>query len=309
MLYQSSHPSLSLLLIYRLMGDLCLISDNKKKKWKSHPRDKFKSFLFNHLFLLVQVLLLTFPLVSGHPWDGVVVTQADYQALKALKHEFVDLKGVLSTWNDSGLEACSGGWIGIKCARGQVIAIQLPWKGLGGRISEKIGQLQALRRISLHDNLLVGPVPTSLGFLPNLRGVYLFNNRLSGSVPPSIGYCLLLQTLDVSNNLLTGTIPPSLANSTKLYRLNLSFNSFFGSIPVRKNLEGISLSHNQIDGIIPDELGSLSRLQVLDLAIASMAISQKPWTGCKISISVLLTTISPVLFHPSSPKSSIQALL
>ncbi|WJZ92877.1 hypothetical protein VitviT2T_011851 [Vitis vinifera] len=255
------------------MGDLCLISDNKKKKWKSHPRDKFKSFLFNHLFLLVQVLLLTFPLVSGHPWDGVVVTQADYQALKALKHEFVDLKGVLSTWNDSGLEACSGGWIGIKCARGQVIAIQLPWKGLGGRISEKIGQLQALRRISLHDNLLVGPVPTSLGFLPNLRGVYLFNNRLSGSVPPSIGYCLLLQTLDVSNNLLTGTIPPSLANSTKLYRLNLSFNSFFGSIPVSltqsHSLIFLALQHNNLSGSIPNTWGGTGKnvyqLQTLTL--------------------------------------------
>ncbi|RVW63191.1 leucine-rich repeat receptor-like protein kinase IMK2 [Vitis vinifera] len=224
------------------MGDLCLISDNKKKKWKSHPRDKFKSFLFNHLFLLVQVLLLTFPLVSGHPWDGVVVTQADYQALKALKHEFVDLKGVLSTWNDSVWKL-----VLVSC------------KHSGGLVSMTI----FLLALSLR----------SLGFLPNLRGVYLFNNRLSGSVPPSIGYCLLLQTLDVSNNLLTGTIPPSLANSTKLYRLNLSFNSFFGSIPVSltqsHSLIFLALQHNNLSGSIPNTWGGTGKnvyqLQTLTL--------------------------------------------
>ncbi|OMO71177.1 hypothetical protein CCACVL1_18392 [Corchorus capsularis] len=89
-------------------------------------------------------------------------------------------------WNDSGYGVCSDGWAGIKCLKGQVIAIQLPWRGLGGRISEKIGQLQALRKLSLQDNVLGGPVPRSLGFLPNLRGIYLFNNRLSVSIPPSV---------------------------------------------------------------------------------------------------------------------------
>ncbi|KAL0426201.1 UNVERIFIED_CONTAM: putative leucine-rich repeat receptor-like protein kinase IMK3 [Sesamum latifolium] len=215
----------------------------------------------------------------------VVVTQSDYQALKALKHEFVDSRGIFKSWNDSGVGACSG-WAGIKCVNGQVIAIQLPWKGLGGRISEKIGQLQALRRLSLHDNVLVGPVPTSLGFLPNLRGVYLFNNRLSGSIPPSIGNCLLLQTLDLSNNQLIGIIPPSLANSSRLYRLNLSYNGISGPIPLQSlalhhnflsgnipaslskltMLEELNLSQNQIKGNIPEELGNLSRLKSIDLS-------------------------------------------
>ncbi|OMO84972.1 hypothetical protein CCACVL1_10529 [Corchorus capsularis] len=124
--------------------------------------------------------------VSAQHWDGVIVTQADYQSLRAIKHEFIDFRGFLRSWNDSGYGVCSGGWAGIKCLKGQVIAIQLPWRGLGGRISEKIGQLQALRKLSLHDNVLGGPVPRSLGFLPNLRGIYLFNNRLSGSIPPSV---------------------------------------------------------------------------------------------------------------------------
>ncbi|XP_030440100.2 probably inactive leucine-rich repeat receptor-like protein kinase IMK2 [Syzygium oleosum] len=230
----------------------------------------------------------------GAEWDGVVVTQADYQALRAIKHDLVDSLGVLRSWNDSGFGACSGGWAGIKCVKGQVIAVQLPWKGLGGRISEKIGQLQALRKLSLHDNHLTGAVPFSLGFLPYLRGVYLFNNRLSGTIPPSIGNCPLLQALDLSNNLLSGTIPPSLANSTKLLRLNLSFNTISGSIPSvvsrsasiailaldHNNISGpipasitklgtlqiLSLSHNQIGGTIPSDIGELSQLEELDLS-------------------------------------------
>ncbi|KAK9154052.1 hypothetical protein Sjap_001532 [Stephania japonica] len=229
-------------------------------------------------------------------WDGIIVTQADYQALQAFKHELIDPRGVLRSWNDSGLGACSGGWVGIKCVKGQVISIQLPWRRLGGRITEKIGQLQALRKLSLHDNVITGMVPVSLGFIPNLRGVHLFNNRLSGSIPPSIGSCLVLQNLDLSNNSLIGVIPESIANSSKLYRLNLSFNALSGPVPIslsrspslaflalqnnnlsgpipdswggNKNyqLQSITLDHNSISGRIPTSFGKLGRLEVLDLS-------------------------------------------
>ncbi|KAM6550523.1 hypothetical protein CsatB_000331 [Cannabis sativa] len=221
----------------------------------------FSKFLLYGGFLFFQLILFFYSEpVSGQSWDGIIVTQANFQALQAFKHELIDPKGYLRSWNDTGYGACSGKWAGIKCLKGQVIAIQLPWKGLGGRISEKIGQLQGLRKISLHDNYLSGSVPFSLGFLPNLRGVYLFNNRLSGSIPPSIGNCLLLQTLDLSNNSLTGVIPSSLSNSTKLFRINLSFNSLSGSIPISltssHSLTFLDLQHNKFSGSIPSSWGS-----------------------------------------------------
>ncbi|XP_052171890.1 probably inactive leucine-rich repeat receptor-like protein kinase IMK2 [Diospyros lotus] len=257
-----------------------------------------RRYPFRNLLLLLFVRLLLFLVsstssASAQRWDGVVVTAADFQALRALKNEFVDLRGVLRSWNDSGYAACSGGWAGIKCVKGQVIAIQLPWRGLGGQISPKIGQLQALRKLSLHDNLLTGAVPYSLGLLPHLRGLYLFNNRLSGSIPPPIGNCPALQALDLSNNRLSGTIPPNLANSTRLYRLNLSFNSISGPIPAsftksfslsilalqHNNLSGsipdsweafqlqtLTLDHNMLSGSIPSSLGKMGSLEVLSLS-------------------------------------------
>ncbi|KAA8534018.1 hypothetical protein F0562_031535 [Nyssa sinensis] len=264
----------------KVAADWHRISDRKKEKWKiqSHPFLLFrlpqKFHLYAQFFLFLQLLSFIIQPVSSQDWDGVIVTQADFQALQAFKLELVDTKGFLRSWNNTRYGACSGGWIGIKCAQGQVIVIQLPWKGLGGRITERIGQLQALRKLSLHDNLIGGPIPSSLGFLPNLRGVQLFNNQLSGSIPPSLGFSPLLQTLDLGNNSLTGTIPASLANSSKLFRLNLSFNSLTGSFPVSltgsKSLIFLALQYNNLSGPIPDSWGgtqeeSLFRLQSLTL--------------------------------------------
>ncbi|CAK7325934.1 unnamed protein product [Dovyalis caffra] len=246
------------------LADSCCMSNKKKEKWKIQSQLQKTFSPYTHIFLLLQLLLISAsqPVLS-QVWDGVIVTQADFQALQAFKHELVDPKGILRSWNDSGYGACSGGWIGIKCAQGQVIVIQLPWKGLGGRITEKIGQLQELRKLSIHDNVIGGSIPQALGFLPNLRGVQLFNNRLSGSIPPSLGSCPLLQTLDLSNNLLIGSIPYSLANSTKLFRLNLSHNALSGLIPVNltrsSSLIFLDLQYNNLSGAIPNSWGSTQK--------------------------------------------------
>ncbi|XP_010937959.2 probable leucine-rich repeat receptor-like protein kinase IMK3 [Elaeis guineensis] len=256
----------------------CQISsrENRNIKYQSSRRSPFgKLFQWECLLALLGILpfMLISP-VSCRGWDGVVITQADYEGLQAFKHELDDPRGLLRSWNGTGLDACSGAWVGIKCVRGKVIAIQLPWRGLGGHISEKVGQLTALRKLSLHDNSIGGQIPSALGFLRELRGVYLFNNRFSGTIPPSIGNCLVLQTLDLSNNLLTGSIPSSISNSTRLYRLNLSYNNLSGVIPLGvtrlPTLTFLHLQHNHLSASIPDgwggnEVNKVYQLQILNL--------------------------------------------
>ncbi|KAL3652274.1 putative leucine-rich repeat receptor-like protein kinase imk3 [Castilleja foliolosa] len=273
-------------------------SNRKKGKWKN-AKNLPQILLISHI--IISLITPISSLSSSSSWDGIIVTQADFQALQAFKHDLIDPKGFLRSWNDSGLGACSGSWAGIKCAQGQVIVIQLPWKGLGGRLTEKIGQFQALRKLSLHDNLISGAIPTSLGFLPNLRGLQLFNNRFSGSIPSSLGLCPLLQTIDFGNNSLSGVIPSSLVNSTRLFRVDLSYNLLSGEIPLsfarsssliylaleNNSLSGnipdswggydnngslggqlqfLTLGHNQLSGIVPSGIGGLSVLRTLDLS-------------------------------------------
>ncbi|KAJ8552931.1 hypothetical protein K7X08_020324 [Anisodus acutangulus] len=255
----------------------CIISDEKKKAGASTLQ---RLFLFGQLFLLFQLIISGIQSASGQDWDGIIITAADFQALQAFKQSLVDPKGFLRSWSDSGFGACSGGWVGIKCAQGQVIVIQLPWRGLGGRITDKIGQFQALRKLSLHDNVIGGSIPATLGLIPNLRGLQLFNNKLSGSIPASLGFCPLLQTLDLSNNSLSGTIPPTLVNSTKFYRLNVSYNSLSGSIPTSltqsPSLIFLDLKYNNLSGSIPDSWdGNGKRV----FQLQSLALDHNSFTG------------------------------
>ncbi|GFP86579.1 probable leucine-rich repeat receptor-like protein kinase imk3 [Phtheirospermum japonicum] len=247
------------------------LSNRKKEKWKNAKT-------LPQIFLISQIIFFLITPVSSlsSSWDGIIVTQADFQALQAFKHNLIDPKGFLRSWNDSGFGACSGSWAGIKCAQGQVIVIQLPWRGLGGTLTEKIGQFQALRKLSLHDNFISGAIPTSLGFLPNLRGLQLFNNRFSGSIPSSLGLCPLLQTIDFGNNSLSGVIPSALVNSSRLFRVDLSYNLLSGEIPLSfaqsPSLIYLALENNSLSGNIPDSwggnggIGGLSRLRTLDLS-------------------------------------------
>ncbi|KAJ0983835.1 hypothetical protein J5N97_002191 [Dioscorea zingiberensis] len=231
-------------------------------------RSSFVPFLL--LYLSLSFFIFS-TVVSSRGFDELVLSKADYQGLQAFKSTLIDTRGVLSSWNGTGDNACSGGWLGIKCVRGRVIAIQLPGKQLGGTLSKKMGELTALRKLSLHNNSITGSIPPALGSLPRLRGLYLFNNRLSGDIPAAIGQCRMLVNLDLSHNLLTGSIPSSLSNSTRLYRLNLSNNKLSGTIPtglftLSNSLTFLFLQHNKLSGSIPQSFGNLRMLKEVSLS-------------------------------------------
>lgn len=257
--------------------------------------------------LLVLLLLLVAVAVParGQRSDGVVIAQADLQGLQAIRQALVDPRGFLAGWNGTGLDACSGGWAGIKCARGKVVAIQLPFKGLAGALSDKVGQLAALRRLSFHDNIIGGQVPAALGFLRELRGVYLHNNRFAGAVPPTLGACALLQTLDLSGNSLSGSIPSALANATRLYRVNLAYNNLSGVVPASLTslpfLESLQLNNNNLSGVIPLTIGSLRLLH--DLSLGSNLIGGSIPDGIGNATKLRNLDLSDNLLGGSLPES------
>ncbi|KAF5805637.1 putative protein kinase RLK-Pelle-LRR-III family [Helianthus annuus] len=240
-------------------------------------KNKQKRKTNTHCFtLLTHLLILCYPyVVSSGYWDGVTVTKSDFEALKSFKQELTDPHGFLKSWNDSGYGACSGGWVGIKCVQGQVIVIQLPWRGLGGQLTSKVGQLQALRKLSLHDNAIGGSVPKELGFLLNLRGIQLFNNKFTGSIPPTLGSCTLLQSVDFSYNMFDDEIPTEFGNLVMLKSLDLSYNFINGGMPNSfsnlSSLTWLSLAHNNLNGQIPVFLGGLVNLLFFNVSYNNLS--------------------------------------
>ncbi|CAN6361397.1 unnamed protein product [Urochloa humidicola] len=82
-----------------------------------------------------------------HPaGDGVVISEADYEGLQAIHHDLSDPYGFLRSWNDSGLTACSGALLGVKCVLGSMVGITLPWRGLSGTLSSRPARAAAWGR-------------------------------------------------------------------------------------------------------------------------------------------------------------------
>ncbi|KAJ7557981.1 hypothetical protein O6H91_04G019500 [Diphasiastrum complanatum] len=221
-----------------------------------------------------MALMISMPPPVFPQYDGIIVTQGNLQALLAFKLALEDPHRALASWNESsGQGACSGSWVGVKCSHGQVIVLQLPGKGLGGMISEQVGQLTQLRKLNLHTNRIGGAIPVSLAVLPNLRGLYLFANQLSGTIPAGIGNSPVLQAVDLSSNNLVGSIPAGLTASSKLFLVDLSFNNLTGSIPAEcatnPSLTVLNLSNNQLTGVLPDVWGGNGSASQLQSFIAS----------------------------------------
>ncbi|RXH73539.1 hypothetical protein DVH24_016361 [Malus domestica] len=130
-----------------------------------------------------------------------------------------------------------------------------------------------LQVLHLDNNFLVGEIPDCLLHWPNLTVVKLDDNYLTGKIPSSIGDLLSLQSLHLRNNNLSGELHVSLQNCKELLLLDLGGNKFVGSIPIwfGQSLVVLSLRSNKFHGSIPDELCSLIKLRILDLAHNSLS--------------------------------------
>ena len=164
-----------------------------------------------------------------------------------------------------------GQWYGVTTdSSGRVTELDLHDNGLVGRIPSELGGLSSLRRLFIHQNQLNGGIPAELGSLSNLTWLVLHTNQLSGRIPAELGNLSNLVFLSLGHNQLSGGIPANLAQLTQLINLNLRDNRLSGRIPIElgslSNLGGLYLNRNQLSGQIPSQLGNLSNLEHLHLS-------------------------------------------
>ncbi|THU57285.1 hypothetical protein C4D60_Mb03t01910 [Musa balbisiana] len=199
------------------------------------------------VFSGVMALLL---LVSSVP-GGAPDLAADAAALLALR---AAVGRLVLPWNVSD-SPCS--WQGVGCGSGRVTALRLPGVGLIGSIpAATVGNLSALRVLSLRYNALSGALPPDLSAVSEFRNLYLQENRFSGEIPPALGSLKNLVHLNLAGNQFSGGIPTELNNLTRLRILYLERNRLVGEIPGfdLRNLTQFNVSFNQLNGSIPSRL-------------------------------------------------------
>ncbi|VAI08209.1 probable inactive receptor kinase At1g48480 [Triticum dicoccoides] len=181
----------------------------------------------------------------------------DAQALEALRKAVG--RSALPAWNSS-TQTCQ--WQGVACENGRVVELRLPGAGLMGALpSGVLGNLTALRTLSLRWNALTGPIPDDVSRMTELRAMYFQHNAFSGEVPAALYALKNLVRLNIGQNKFSGEISPDFNKLNRLGSLILDSNDFSGEIPKLDlpTLEQFNVSYNKLNGSIPRKLRKMPK--------------------------------------------------
>ncbi|CAL5081377.1 unnamed protein product [Urochloa decumbens] len=163
-------------------------------------------------------------------------------------------------WDPSAASSPCG-WRGVRCdaAGTRVVSLKLPGSSLAGAVpAGTVGNLTALRALSLRLNALSGGIPDDIGSCAELRYLYLHGNRLDGAIPEGFFGLRLLQRLDLSSNQLSGGVSPEFNKLARLATLYLENNSLNGTLPADLDLtklQQFNVSGNaNLTGSVPASL-------------------------------------------------------
>ncbi len=185
------------------------------------------------------------------------------------------------TWDTSstwvGLSPI-GEWRGVGVGSdGRVTSLEL--YGISGDLPPELGNLTALRELSITDSEIAGEIPPELGNLSSLETLNLGGNQLCGELPPGLDDLTHLRSLDLGHNRLTGRLPDTLARLAKLETLNLADNQLTGEVPSwlagLMEMTALDLSNNQLDGELPPELDQLA------LGLQRLNLNGNQLSGCQ----------------------------
>uniref|UniRef100_A0A804Q8C7 Leucine-rich repeat-containing N-terminal plant-type domain-containing protein n=1 Tax=Zea mays TaxID=4577 RepID=A0A804Q8C7_MAIZE len=202
-------------------------------------------------------------LLAAALWCASLTPRAapDLAADRAALLAFRDAVGQRLPWDAAAASPC--GWRGVRCdpAASRVTALQLPGASLVGAVPlGTIGNLTALRTLSLRLNALSGGIPADIGSCTELRHLYLQGNQLDGQVPEGFFDLGLLQRLDLSNNRIAGGVSPGFNRLQRLATLYLENNSLNGTLPSNLDLPKLQLfnvSRNNLTGPVPKSLARM----------------------------------------------------
>ncbi|XP_075481247.1 receptor-like protein EIX2 [Primulina tabacum] len=122
--------------------------------------------------------------------------------------------------------------------------------------------------IDFSGNYIKGKIPDALGNMTLLSHVDLSGNSLEGGVPTALWNSTMVEYLNLGENLFYGSLP----NVVKLHNLEvlrLHKNGFVGSVPDLTwctSLQIVDFHDNMFNGTLTKSIGSLSKLEILDLS-------------------------------------------
>ncbi|XP_031261459.1 BRASSINOSTEROID INSENSITIVE 1-associated receptor kinase 1-like [Pistacia vera] len=180
-----------------------------------------------------------------------VSSNAEGDALNALKTNLADPNNVLQSWDPTLVNPCT--WFHVTCnSENSVTRVDLGNANLSGQLVSQLGQLPNLQYLELYSNNISGRIPEELGNLTNLVSLDLYLNKLNGPIPPTLGKLAKLRFLRLNNNSLSGEIPRSLTAVMSLQVLDLSNNNLTGDIPVNGSFSlftPISFQNNKLNDL------------------------------------------------------------
>ncbi|WP_426292938.1 T9SS type A sorting domain-containing protein [Dyadobacter endophyticus] len=181
------------------------------------------------------------------------------------------------------------GWFGVTCENGRVVSIDLGGNELSGQLPPEIGNLTALRDLSLANhglNLyppLTGKIPAEFANLTNLENLNLVDNFFGMEGIDVLWGITSLKTLSFTP---LWPISESIGNLTNLESLSLLAGRALPSIP---NL-----------GNLPSAIGSMTTIKTLSIQTPGFSGAIPGWIGNLVNLNSL--TITYAGFSGQIPK-------
>ncbi|KAF5455754.1 hypothetical protein F2P56_025300 [Juglans regia] len=290
------------------------------------------SFTFSIFVHVAFVFLLFSPCSSTYA--------NDLQVLLKLKSAMTGPNvSALLDWEDSSSPTAHCSFSGVSCDEdSRVVSLNVSLIPLFGFIPPEIGLLKKLVSLTIAGGNLTGRLPVEMANLTSLKVLNISNNLFNGNFPGKITLGMTeLEVIDTYNNNFSGPLPAEFVNLKWLKHLSLGGNFFSGPIPEIyadiQSLEYLGLngnSHtgkfpaslgrlnnlkemyvgyfNAYDGGIPPELGSLSSLELLDMASCNLTGEIPKSLSLLKNLHTLFLQINRLAGHIPPEFSSLHSL-